>query len=146
MLSKVLFVAACLAVSMISPTVAQLPLPPFFGGLPFPPLPGQDIQQCLSSLQNVNGCLAEIFASFTSGRAGQLGPACCKAITDINTSCWPKLFPFNPFFPPLLIGNCAKVLGAAPSTTPIPKGTTTKAGESSVKPLTVASAPTDIKS
>ncbi|KAF9591670.1 hypothetical protein IFM89_005542 [Coptis chinensis] len=117
---------------------------PFLWGLPFPPLPRQDIQQCLSSLQNINGYLAEIFASFTSGRAGQLGPVCCKAITDINTSCWPKLFPFNPSFPPLLMGNCATVLGAAPSTTPIPKGTTTKAGESSVKPLTVASAPTSL--
>ncbi|KAF9593345.1 hypothetical protein IFM89_021749 [Coptis chinensis] len=98
--------------------------------LSFPALPSQDIQQCLPSFQSVNECLATIFASSISGRVGQLGAACCKAITKIKTSCWLKLFPLiNPSFPHLLMDNCAKFAGVAPSTAPIPKGATTNRSE-----------------
>ncbi|KAF9602506.1 hypothetical protein IFM89_029805 [Coptis chinensis] len=134
-MSKVLFIAACLAIFLAGPTVAQL--------LPFPPLPGHDIQQCMSAFQSVTGCLTEIFASFFSGQVGQFGPTCCKVITDLSDSCLPKLFPFNPYFPFLLKDSCSKVSGVAPSTAAIPKGTTTKIGEISAELLTVAPAPSE---
>ncbi|KAF9592869.1 hypothetical protein IFM89_018423 [Coptis chinensis] len=144
-----LLTRSCTKAPDVAPSIAtaRIPLLPLVGTLPFPLLPGQDIQQCMPSFQSVNGCLVEIFASSVSGRVGQLGVACCKAITEIKTICWPKLFPLiNPSFPPLLMNNCDKVLGVAPSFAPIPKGATTKineSDESNVETPTVAFAPSD---
>uniref|UniRef100_A0A2N9IAT3 Prolamin-like domain-containing protein n=1 Tax=Fagus sylvatica TaxID=28930 RepID=A0A2N9IAT3_FAGSY len=52
----------------------------------------------------------------TMGKFGVSGLACCKAITDVSDKCWPKMFPLNPMFPPLLKSNCAPVVRAAPTT------------------------------
>ncbi|KAF9619320.1 hypothetical protein IFM89_006507 [Coptis chinensis] len=94
-------IVACVAISVISPTIAQLVVPPN---------PIHDITKCWSSLLNVDGCVSEIFTSFLSGRVGLLGPACCNAIKEISTSCWPAaMFPFNPLFRPLLMQYCANV-------------------------------------
>ncbi|KAL5786334.1 hypothetical protein ACOSQ2_008726 [Xanthoceras sorbifolium] len=60
---------------------------------------------------------AEINKSVSSGEISGIGPACCKAVTEIKDKCWPKIFPFNPFFPPLLKSTCAKLIGA-PATAP----------------------------
>ncbi|PIA33091.1 hypothetical protein AQUCO_04200092v1 [Aquilegia coerulea] len=95
---------ACVTMLMIIPTRAQLQ-PPSFGMMP--PFVHKEVQQCWSSFRNVNGCLWEVYGSFINGKVGALGPACCKAITEINTNCWPKMFPFNPYFPPLLKAYCA---------------------------------------
>ncbi|PIA33094.1 hypothetical protein AQUCO_04200094v1 [Aquilegia coerulea] len=95
---------ACVTILMIFPTIAQAQLlPPWFGKMPF----NQEVQQCWSSFRNVNGCVLEVYGSFVSGKIGALGPACCKAIAEITTDCWPKMFPFNPYFPPLLKAYCA---------------------------------------
>ncbi|KAF9593344.1 hypothetical protein IFM89_021748 [Coptis chinensis] len=101
---KVVSVTTCLAIFVVAPTE-----------LPFP-LPGQDIQQCLSAFQSVSGCLAEVFKSFFSGLVGQFGPTCCKVIANNSTSYWPKLFPFITLsFPPFLTNSCTKAPRAAPS-------------------------------
>ncbi|XP_017982564.1 PREDICTED: uncharacterized protein LOC18588861 [Theobroma cacao] len=80
-----------------------------------PVQPGNEVAECWSSLTNSNGCLLQIFKSLPSGQIGAIGPACCKAITEIKDNCWPKLFPFNPFFPPLLKNFCAQIGGLAPA-------------------------------
>uniref|UniRef100_A0A2N9HT14 Prolamin-like domain-containing protein n=1 Tax=Fagus sylvatica TaxID=28930 RepID=A0A2N9HT14_FAGSY len=76
---------------------------------------GQDILQCWSSLTSIEGCINEIYGSLSKGKFGVSGPACCKAITDVSDKCWPKMFPLNPMFPPLLKSNCAPIAGAAPT-------------------------------
>ncbi|KAF9619332.1 hypothetical protein IFM89_006519 [Coptis chinensis] len=101
---KVSLMVACVAISVISPTIAQLVVPPN---------PIHDITKCWSSFLNVDGCVPEIFTSFLSGRVGLLGPACCNAIKEIRTSCWPAMFPFSPLFPPLLRQYCANVQSGA---------------------------------
>ncbi|KAF6158059.1 hypothetical protein GIB67_014853 [Kingdonia uniflora] len=134
--SLILLIVACVAIS-ISPIQAQSPLIP---GLPFPRLPfpsfpfpglpspgllppgiGQEIQQCLSSLQSVQGCYSDIFSSITRGQVHLLGPACCKAIASVSTICWQKLFPFYPQLPSMLNGFCTTQAPSLPaSTTTIP--------------------------
>ncbi|KAL6144306.1 hypothetical protein ACLB2K_055001 [Fragaria x ananassa] len=81
-------------------------LPPGFPGL-LPPSNPNDIAKCWSSLQNIQGCVAEIYSSIFTPRL-QVGPACCKAILAIEESCWPKMFPLNPSFTPLLKNTCAQ--------------------------------------
>ncbi|KAL9813149.1 putative Prolamin-like domain-containing protein [Arabidopsis thaliana] len=51
--------------------------------------------------------------SILTGKFGNIGPACCKAILEAQTNCIPQL-PFNPFFPPLLKEQCSKTVGAIP--------------------------------
>ncbi|KAH7574341.1 hypothetical protein ACOSP7_008444 [Xanthoceras sorbifolium] len=76
-----------------------------------------EITECWSSLADIEGCVSEIYKSLLeSGYIGGIGPACCKAITEIDDKCWPKIFPFNPFFPPLLKSTCSTVAKAAPPT------------------------------
>ncbi|KAH7574351.1 hypothetical protein JRO89_XS03G0285400 [Xanthoceras sorbifolium] len=82
-----------------------------------PPVNATEYAECWSSLANVKGCIAEINKSVSSGEVSGIGPACCKAVTEIKDKCWPKIFPFNPFFPPLLKSTCAKLIGA-PATAP----------------------------
>ncbi|KAL5727029.1 hypothetical protein ACHQM5_000265 [Ranunculus cassubicifolius] len=84
---------------------------------------GEDLQHCWASLKSVNGCVTEIYTSFITGRAGSLGPACCKAITETQSNCWPKMFPFNPFLAPLLTNYCSykplAILATAPASAPV---------------------------
>ncbi|KDO73579.1 hypothetical protein CISIN_1g045683mg [Citrus sinensis] len=87
-----------------------------------PPL--QDAGKGWSSLTKIPSCLWQICDSLSSGLASKInpaccssinqrflnhspvttgqingiGPACCKAVTEISDKCWPKMFPFNPFF------------------------------------------------
>ncbi|KAI9191409.1 hypothetical protein LWI28_008155 [Acer negundo] len=83
-----------------------------------PPVITTEIAECWSSLENVQGCASEINKSLASGKISGIGPACCKAVTEISDKCWPKMFPFNPFFPPLLKITCAAFNGApAPAVT-----------------------------
>ena len=83
--------------------------------LPFPGLSveqlEQDIAKCWSSLKSIDGCIVEIHGSLSKGKFGVSGPACCKAITNVSDKCWPKMFPFNPLFPPLLKNSCARMQG-----------------------------------
>ncbi|KAK0571674.1 hypothetical protein LWI29_019821 [Acer saccharum] len=82
------------------------------------PVNATEIAECWSSLENVQGCASEINKSLASGKISGIGPACCKAVTETSDKCWPKMFPFNPFFPPLLKITCATLNGApAPAVT-----------------------------
>ncbi|CAL9243435.1 unnamed protein product [Arabidopsis halleri] len=48
-----------------------------------------------------------------------VGPTCCKAFTEVDAKCWPKMFPLNPLFPPLLKDGCSRIISGAPAhTTP----------------------------
>ncbi|KAK9144433.1 hypothetical protein Sjap_004336 [Stephania japonica] len=74
-----------------------------------------EIQKCWSVLANVQGCAQEIFKSFVT-RKMCLGPACCKAISELSENCLPKVFawgPFNTLFLPLVQAYCASIGGGA---------------------------------
>ncbi|KAK0574659.1 hypothetical protein LWI29_026830 [Acer saccharum] len=88
----------------------------------FPPLFGQDpnVAKCLSTLQSVQGCVQEIITSFLSHQVKLIGPACCKALNEVDDNCWPKVFPLDPFFPTLLKNYCATVVPGGASPTPTP--------------------------
>ncbi|KAF5742883.1 hypothetical protein HS088_TW09G00945 [Tripterygium wilfordii] len=73
----------------------------------------KEIKQCWSSITSIDGCVAEIFKSFTSGKIGEFGSACCKAISGINDNCWSQIFPIDPFFPPLIKSKCGTNSGVA---------------------------------
>ncbi|XP_024033678.1 uncharacterized protein LOC112095769 [Citrus clementina] len=75
-----------------------------------------DIKECWSSITSSEGCALEIFKSRTIGQISGIGPACRETVTRINGECWPKMFPFNPFFPPLFKNRHPKVTELA--TTP----------------------------
>ncbi|KAI4335643.1 hypothetical protein L6164_014275 [Bauhinia variegata] len=83
----------------------QIPLPPIFRQDP-------DLMRCLGTL--VRGCLQEVITAFLSVRVELVGPECCKAFIQVDKQCWPKVFPINPFFPPLLKSYCANKV-ATPS-------------------------------
>ncbi|KAB2047097.1 hypothetical protein ES319_A13G022800v1 [Gossypium barbadense] len=99
---------AFMAMFVTAGNVRQL-LPPF----PFAPTPGLApfqlgaVQNCWSSLTNIQGCMTAISDSFFFGQIGAIGSACCQAITHISDDCWSKMFPFNPFFPPFLRIFCS---------------------------------------
>ncbi|XP_041004143.1 uncharacterized protein LOC121249509 [Juglans microcarpa x Juglans regia] len=86
--------------------------PSVSGLLPLQPV-NRAMRQCWSSLANVPGCLVEILNSLFTGEIGAYGAACCEAITRISDNCWTQLFPFNPFFPSLVIDSCAA--GSSPT-------------------------------
>ena len=110
-----LLLATCTAL-FVQPGLSQPPPPlgiiPNLPGL-FPGGNTPDIQQCWSALTNIQGCIWEIYRSVFSFQFGSIGPDCCRAFTTINDNCLSKMFPLNPFFPPLLKNNCARS-GAAP--------------------------------
>ncbi|KAF5197897.1 egg cell-secreted-like protein [Thalictrum thalictroides] len=103
-IATVFLKVVCVTMLMIIPASRAQLQPPLFGLIP--PFLDQDVQQCWSSFRNVNGCLVEVYDSFISGKVVAIGPACCKAITEINADCWPKIFPFSSDFPPLLKAYC----------------------------------------
>ncbi|KAK7848305.1 hypothetical protein CFP56_005204 [Quercus suber] len=71
-------------------------------------LPEKDIVKCWSSLSSINRCVDEIYGTLSRGEFSIVGPACYKSITVISHKCWPKMFPLNPLFPPLLKSKCAR--------------------------------------
>ncbi|XP_024012107.1 uncharacterized protein LOC112086743 [Eutrema salsugineum] len=98
-----LLMAICMAGSMN----AQPPqLPPPSPGMPQMP----DVNKCFSTLMNIPGCFAEIAQSIMTGKVVSIGPACCKAYLEAETSCTQQ-FPVNPFFPPMLKEQCSKIAG-----------------------------------
>ncbi|CAN8254884.1 unnamed protein product [Cochlearia groenlandica] len=67
-----------------------------------------DIAKCWSFIFDVQGCVQEIYDSIFLDRLDNVGTACCEAFLVVDTSCWPHMFPSNPFFPHLLRDNCAR--------------------------------------
>ncbi|XVE98426.1 hypothetical protein REPUB_Repub03eG0105400 [Reevesia pubescens] len=119
-----LLLATCTAV-LFQPGLAELaPVPPL-GIIPnlqglLPPGTPLEIQECWSGLAEIQGCISEIFQSLFSGQFGSIGPNCCKAFTQIKQDCWPKMFPFQPSFPPFLKNFCAPITAPARFTAPSP--------------------------
>ncbi|KAF8411941.1 hypothetical protein HHK36_004499 [Tetracentron sinense] len=70
------------------------------------PVAGPESQKCWSSLQSIDGCVLEIFRSFSSGKMVPIGPACCNAVIGVSDNCWPKMFPVEPSFPTMLKKYC----------------------------------------
>ncbi|KAI9192344.1 hypothetical protein LWI28_021457 [Acer negundo] len=101
---------ACAAPSPTSPGANAAMSKVLFPGL-FPGIANvTEIIECWSSLADIEGCVSEIYQSILdTGLIGKIGPACCKAVTEINDKCWPKIFPFNPFLPPLLKSTCSMI-------------------------------------
>jgi len=53
--------------------------------------------------------------SFFSGKIENVEAACCKVFSTLDANCWPHMFPLNPFFPPLLKDNCARIIPNSPA-------------------------------
>ncbi|CAN6850824.1 unnamed protein product [Brassica oleracea] len=95
--------------------LAQMQNPQAIPGL-FPPgLVPIDLVKCWSSLFTVQGCVLAISNSFFSGKFENVEAACCKVFSTLDANCWPHMFPLNPFFPPLLKDNCARIIPNSPA-------------------------------
>ncbi|PRQ46259.1 putative Prolamin-like domain-containing protein [Rosa chinensis] len=122
MAMKIVPLSALLLVALLTTLLSQPGIanaqspqsPPSVPGL-LPPGTPNDVLKCWSSLAGISGCVLEIFQSVFSLQLGTIGADCCKAFLSIEESCWPKMFPLTPFFPPLLKNICElQGRGAAP--------------------------------
>lgn len=82
---------------------------PSFPGL-LPPIYGGETNKCWSSLRGIEGCANGILRARFGNRFVFISPACCKAFIAIDEHCWPKMFPFVPFFPPFINRTCTASL------------------------------------
>ncbi|EFH42264.1 predicted protein [Arabidopsis lyrata subsp. lyrata] len=113
--SMILVVALC-ATTLLRPGIAEVLVTSRFPSIPGSPI---DLTKCWSSIFNVQGCNIEILKSALTGKFENVGPTCCKAFTELDAKCWPKIFPLNPLFPPLLKDGCSRIMAGAPAhTTP----------------------------
>ncbi|ESQ38640.1 hypothetical protein EUTSA_v10029475mg [Eutrema salsugineum] len=111
--TMILVVSLCAAI-FVTQGIAQVQPSPLSPGF-FPPGLPIDLVKCWSSLFNVEGCVLEIFKSIFSGKFENVEAACCKAFSTLDANCWPQMFPLNPFFPPLLKDNCARIIPSSPA-------------------------------
>ncbi|KAJ4709100.1 ECA1 gametogenesis related family protein [Melia azedarach] len=95
-----ILVTACIAM-LVEPGLGQIQTPQFPGLFPPGASGSGEVMQCWSSLVNIEGCAWEVYRSVFTQQFNNIGPSCCKAYLEIDAKCWPKMFPFNPFFPPL---------------------------------------------
>ncbi|KAJ9557888.1 hypothetical protein OSB04_012502 [Centaurea solstitialis] len=73
------------------------------------------IMQCWSALFDLGFCYGIISRAAQTGRLdADFGPTCCKAATSMNSGCWPKIFPYNPFFPLTLQIICFSKTSTSP--------------------------------
>ncbi|GFQ05764.1 hypothetical protein PHJA_002720500 [Phtheirospermum japonicum] len=94
-----------------------------------------DVQQCLSTILGVPGCLNQLIDSGLRLQPQLLGPPCCKAFLQIDQNCWAKMFPLNPGFPPSLKEYCLGLPAAQPPPNTPPKRPTYTTRPSPPKPL-----------
>ncbi|CAI9089655.1 OLC1v1024269C1 [Oldenlandia corymbosa var. corymbosa] len=73
---------------------------------------------CLQAVIGTDGCVQEVVSSFITLQPRILGPQCCRASITVDDGCWPKIFPLNPFFPPLLKSFCVSQLHLPASPSP----------------------------
>ncbi|PRQ50250.1 putative Prolamin-like domain-containing protein [Rosa chinensis] len=111
-LFSVLLVELCTTVLLANAQFLP-PNAPSIPGLSPPGMP-QDALKCWSSLTNISGCALEVLRSIFSLQFGNIGPNCCKAFLGLEESCWPRMFPSNPSFPPLLNNSCSLRGGLVP--------------------------------
>ncbi|CAA7057814.1 unnamed protein product [Microthlaspi erraticum] len=106
---SMILVASLCATILFTQGVAQVQPPLTTPGFVLPGSP-IDLVKCWSSLFNVEGCVLEISKSIFSGKFENVEAACCKVFSTLDANCWPQMFPLNPFFPPLLKDNCARIV------------------------------------
>lgn len=95
---------------------AKLNSQPAMGFIPLQP--SKELQKCWSYLEQKPKCLMQIHGSLFNGQFKGISPTCCNVTAELNNDCWPILFPFHPFFPPLLKTICAHSSGlVAPTNT-----------------------------
>ncbi|KAF8116838.1 hypothetical protein N665_0014s0099 [Sinapis alba] len=100
-----------IATVFMRPGLAEVQTVPRVPSVPGSPI---DITKCWSSLTSIQGCVTKIYKSTVTGKFENVGPACCKAFTDVDAQCWPKMFPLNPLFPPLLKDGCSRISATTP--------------------------------
>ncbi|CAN8248228.1 unnamed protein product [Cochlearia groenlandica] len=110
LLYTILFVTLC-ATTLVKPSLAHLPTIPHFNPPHASPVV-VDLQKCWSSLFSVEHCVVEIYKSVVTSKFENVGPACCKAFSEVDAKCWPKMFPLNPLFPKLLKDGCSRITEA----------------------------------
>ncbi|CAA7024792.1 unnamed protein product [Microthlaspi erraticum] len=108
-----LVVSLC-ATIFVTQGVSQMQKQPTVPGL-FPFGSPVDLVKCWSSLFTVEGCVLEISKVIFSGNFKNVEAACCKVFSSLDANCWPHMFPLNPFFPPLLKDNCARIVPNSPA-------------------------------
>ncbi|OIT29454.1 hypothetical protein A4A49_16836 [Nicotiana attenuata] len=84
------------------------------------PINPEEFRKCFQTVTTIPRCIEEILTSFLTIQLILLGTQCCKAALEIDDSCWPKIFPFNPFFPPDLKNFCYTQPGIIPPPPPPP--------------------------
>ncbi|CAN6841573.1 hypothetical protein Bca52824_045869 [Brassica carinata] len=106
LVSMILIVTLC-ATILLQPGLAEVQVTPQFTSFPGSPI---DLTKCWSSLFSAEDCVIDIYKFSVTGKFG-INQACCKAFMDMDDKCWPKMFPFNPFFRPLLKNSCSRING-----------------------------------
>lgn len=119
--SRVLFLTFCL-ISLVSQGLGRV------SPSSIPPRSSKEIMQCWSASFDLAKCSGELLRVAQGGMLDlRVWPDCCQAVTNINSGCWPKIFPMNPFFPQMLQMYCPRLLFTPPQPT-----TTNSQGPSSV--------------
>ncbi|KAK3007655.1 hypothetical protein RJ639_013889 [Escallonia herrerae] len=72
------------------------------------------VEECFAAIGNSGDCISKIFRAYREGQVANVGPVCCNALRAVDDACWPKMFPFDPFFPPFVKGFCAIYRGDVP--------------------------------
>ncbi|CAN4094615.1 unnamed protein product [Withania somnifera] len=72
-----------------------------------------EVTECWSPLKSTNGCIEGVYKVLIGIR--WLDSPCCQVINEIDTKCWPIVFPFNPNFGDLLRYYCSLNVAPAPS-------------------------------
>ncbi|KAI3524394.1 hypothetical protein L1887_03048 [Cichorium endivia] len=67
----------------------------------------ESLLQCWSALFDLGYCYGDLLRAAESGKVDlSIEPTCCQAGRSMNSGCWPKMFPYNPFFPRFLQAYC----------------------------------------
>ena len=77
------------------------------------------IIKCWKSLYHSRSCYRDLVdvARRRKVRISIL-PTCCKAAESIDSGCWPKMFPYDPFFPQILQSLCSGFPSTSPPSNP----------------------------
>ncbi|KAK1417203.1 hypothetical protein QVD17_26327 [Tagetes erecta] len=107
---RVLFLIFCL-ISLVSQGLGRL-------SPTSPPGSSKEIFECWSASFDLAKCSGELLRATQGGMLDlRIWPDCCQAVTNINSGCWPKIFPMNPFFSQMLQMYCPRLLFTPPQPT-----------------------------
>ncbi|KAL4589840.1 hypothetical protein LXL04_002751 [Taraxacum kok-saghyz] len=90
--------------------------------------------ECWSALFDLGWCYGDLVRAAQSGKVDlSIQPTCCKAARSMNSGCWSKMFPYNPFFAQVFQTYC---LRHNPFTPPPPKGAGSRTPDLQGTPVT----------